>query len=148
MFPLTITLHTPAQLNAVLAAIGAGVEALSNTAAPAPVAQPAPEKAKTDPKPEAAPVSEPTPTVSDTSASSSNESKPAAESENSAPTEPSTVTYEDAKAAVVQVSKARDRNAAVGLLQRFGVSKLPELLPEHYGALVAHANAILAGGEV
>lgn len=151
MFPVTITLHNPAQLNAVLAAMGTAkaVETLDTKPHAATGAQTDTERAKADPKPESAPSSEPTPTASASSESSSTESKRAEESENSARTEQSTaLTYEDAKAAVIEVTKVRGRETAVELLQRFGVSKLPELKPEQYGALVEHAKEVLTGAEV
>ena len=55
-----------------------------------------------------------------------------------------TATYEDAKAAVLKISKERGRDAAVAVLSTFGVQKLPDLQPENYGALVAKVDEALA----
>ena len=53
-------------------------------------------------------------------------------------------TYEDAKAAVLKISKEKGRDAAVAVLSTFGAQKLPELQPENYGALVAKVDEALA----
>lgn len=55
-----------------------------------------------------------------------------------------TATYEDAKAAVLKISKEKGRDAAVAVLSVFGVQKLPDLQPENYGALVAKVDEALA----
>lgn len=55
-----------------------------------------------------------------------------------------TATYEDAKAAVLKISKEKGRDAAVAVLSTFGVQKLPDLQPENYGALVAKVDEALA----
>lgn len=150
MFPVTITLHNSAQLNAVLAAMGTvkAVEDLETKVRASAADQVDTKKAKTDPKPEAAPGSAQTQTASASSVSSSTESTPVAESEKSETTEQSAATYDDAKELVKEVAKTKGRDAAVGLLQRFGVSKLPDLKPDQYGALVEHAKEVLAGAEV
>lgn len=150
MFPVTITLHNPAQLNAVLAAMGAvkAVEDLETKVRASAADQVDTKKAKTGPKPDAAPNTAPTPTASASSESSSTESTQTAEDEKSETTEQSTATYDDAKGLVKEVAKTKGRDAAVGLLQRFGVSKLPDLNPDQYGALVEHAKEVLAGAEV
>lgn len=51
------------------------------------------------------------------------------------------VTYQDAAAAITQLSKAKGRDAAVALLKKFGASKLPEVKPEDFAAIVADATA-------
>ena len=53
------------------------------------------------------------------------------------------VAYEDAKAAVLKISKDKGRDAAVTVLSKFGVQKLPDLKPENYGALVAAVKEVL-----
>ena len=55
-----------------------------------------------------------------------------------------TATYEDAKAAVLKISKEKGRDAAVAVLSTFGVQKLPDLQPENYGPLVAKVDEALA----
>lgn len=51
------------------------------------------------------------------------------------------VTYQDAAAAITQLSKVKGRDAAVALLKKFGASKLPEVKPEDFAAIVADAKA-------
>ena len=55
-----------------------------------------------------------------------------------------TATYEDARAAVLKISKEKGRDAAVAVLSTFGAQKLPDLQPENYGALVAKVDEALA----
>ena len=50
-------------------------------------------------------------------------------------------TYQDAATAITQLSKVKGRDAAVALLKKFGASKLPEVKPEDFNAIVAEANA-------
>lgn len=94
------------------------------------------------PEKEAAQSSAQTQTVADSSTNSSSESKQADE------TEAKTYSYEDVKAAVLEVSKVKGRETVVGLLQRFGVSKAPDLLPASYADVIAVAQDVLAGAEV
>lgn len=49
-------------------------------------------------------------------------------------------TYQDAATAITQLSKVKGRDAAVALLKKFGASKLPEVKPEDFNAIVAEAN--------
>lgn len=56
------------------------------------------------------------------------------------PVEPE-VTYQDAAAAITQLSKVKGRDAAIALLKKFGVNKLPELNAEYFAAVVADAKA-------
>ncbi|NYT44583.1 hypothetical protein H0A64_07050 [Alcaligenaceae bacterium] len=92
---------------------------------------------KTDPKSDAAPASEQTQPASDSSSSSSSES-----------TATGNASYDDAKAAVLRLSKEKGREAAVDALSRFGVTKLPDLDKDSYGALVDLVEEVLAGIEV
>lgn len=83
-----------------------------------------PEKAET-PKQEAAATPEPKEEVA-----------PAADED-----EGPVATYQDAATAITQLSKVKGRDAAVALLKKFGASKLPEVKPEDFNAIVAEANA-------
>lgn len=147
MFPVTITVHNNDQLNAVLAAMATG-EALGTAKQPVQTAnkpKPTVEKPKVQektesPKGEAAQSSEPTQTVSDNSASSSTESEAASDTK--------AATYEDAKKAILNLSKAQGRQASVDALARFGAEKLPDLAQEEYGNLVSLVDEVLAGAEV
>ena len=82
------------------------------------------EKAKT-PKVEQAATPEP-----------KEEAAPAADDEPDA-------TYQDAAAAITALSKTKGRDAAVALLKKFGASKLPEVKPEDFAAIVAEAKAAM-----
>jgi hypothetical protein len=53
------------------------------------------------------------------------------------------VSYEDAKAVILELSKAKGREAALEVLARFGVSKLPDLDVAHYAAVTAAAREAL-----
>lgn len=154
MFPITITLKDHAQLNAVLAALNFEVEGDAQAVATATEAiKGAAEKSKANPakaevvrgqaespKPDAAQSSEPTPTASDNSESSSNES-------NESDGKPAP-TYEDAKAAVLKLGKVKGRQASLDALSRFGATKLPDVLPEHFADLIQLVDEVIAGAEV
>jgi hypothetical protein len=64
----------------------------------------------------------------------------AAPAADEGPGEPE-VTYQDAAAAITALSKTKGRDAAVALLKKFGASKLPEVKPEDFAAIVAEAKA-------
>jgi len=70
--------------------------------------------------------------------------KPVSEPEASPPA-PSiaTVTYEDVRTLVLQVSKEKGRDVAAAVLALFGVAKAPELKPEQYADAVAHFKSEL-----
>jgi len=143
MFPITVTVHDAAQLNAIMAALGTtGLQ----PAATAPVATPAPKaervaKPKAEPKPEAAEgnaaaaSSEPATTAAPAASSTASE-QPAAD----APA----ITIADVNAAIIGLAKAKGRDAAVAVLKEFGVAKAPELKPEQYPAVVAAAKKAMA----
>jgi len=62
------------------------------------------------------------------------------------PSEPAALTYDDVKRAIIEVSKAKGRDAAVALLAEFGATKGPDLqaTPEKFAPFVARATEILA----
>lgn len=147
MFPVTITVHNKNQLDAILAAMatGAKLEAAEQPVPAAAKAKPAADKPKAQeqaesPKDEAAPSSAPTPTASDNSASSSTESEAASNTK--------AATYEDAKKAILTLSKEKGRQASVDALARFGAEKLPDLPKDRYADLVALVEEVMAGAEV
>lgn len=141
MFPVTITVHNDAQLNAILAAMGKDLQ--PETPKPTQTEKPAQAKAQTskakaDPKPDAAPSSEPAQTQSDNSETSSKESMQASESD----TEP--LSYQDVAALITKVSRTVSREAAVDLLAEFGAKRGPDLKPEQYADVVAACEKALA----
>ncbi|RMD00042.1 hypothetical protein EAY64_05450 [Aquitalea palustris] len=66
------------------------------------------------------------------------EEKAAAATEQPAP--PS---YKDASEAIVALSKGKGRDAAVAILNKFGVSKLPDLDPSRFADIIDAAKAAL-----
>ena len=56
----------------------------------------------------------------------------------------SALTYDDVKLAVIAVTKAKGRDAAVALLAKFGAQKAPDLRVEQYAAVCAAAAGMLA----
>lgn len=58
-----------------------------------------------------------------------------------------TTTYEDVKRAILDVSKAKGRDAAIKVLAQFGATKGPDLQakPETFGLFVAAAKAVIGG---
>lgn len=57
--------------------------------------------------------------------------------------EASAVTYDQVKPLIIELSKKKGRDAAVGALQKFGADAGPALKPEQYADFVAHANGLL-----
>ena len=57
---------------------------------------------------------------------------------------PVALTYDDVKLAVIAVTKAKGRDAAVALLAKFGAQKAPDLRVEQYAAVCAAAAGMLA----
>ena len=53
------------------------------------------------------------------------------------------VSYDDAKAAVLAVSKRLGREDALAILRKFGTEKLPEVDPSQFAAVVAACNQAL-----
>jgi hypothetical protein len=115
MFPMTVTVTTPAQLSAVMMALG--VPGLDNV----------PEKAKAEPAKKPTPAAAPTVEAAAAASTAPAEAVAAPEpkAENSAPQQ--AYTYDDAAKAVQNLAKAKGRDAAVAVLAKFGVAKLPEL---------------------
>ncbi|CAB5162316.1 hypothetical protein UFOVP151_18 [uncultured Caudovirales phage] len=62
---------------------------------------------------------------------------------SSATPESKEFTYQEAAAAVLELSKAKGRNAALAVLTGFGAANLKEVKPEQYGAVMAAATEAL-----
>lgn len=144
MFPMTVTIKNPDQLNAVMALLGGGEEP---RAAAATVRTPRNTKADTKPeanekvdtkKTDAAPSSEPAQTASDSSKDSSKESTQANESETEQPT------YQEVAAAITKVSRTVGRDDAVALLDSFGAKRGPDLTPDQFVAVLDACEKALA----
>lgn len=57
-------------------------------------------------------------------------------------------TYQDAANAVTRLAKAKGREAAVAVLQRFGATKLPDVPETRWGEVVAACEQALAAEEI
>jgi len=115
------------KLNGAAKAIDAKVEAgdgVTITAAGKPVAEVKPTKTKAEPKVEA-PI----------------EKAPEPVAEQPAAADAPAIAVADVNAAIIALAKAKGRDAAVGVLGKFGVAKVPELKPEQYADVLAAVKA-------
>lgn len=149
MFPITLTIHNPGQLHAVMAALQLA-ENEPRTGGQVGRAETKPETAKDAAAPAGKPsakgaTAQPTAAADKTPAADALAKKDAdtlgVESETAA-----AVTYEDVKKAILEVSKQKGRDAALKLLGEFGAEKGPDLqkTPEKFGPFVARAKALLS----
>lgn len=134
MFPVTITLHNPAQLNAVLAAMGSEIPvpviaAKPEAEAPKPTVQK--EKAETKKSTKAQPSAEAQSSDATQTASTSSDDSSSESTGDSAP-----VSYQEAATAVTTLSRTKGRDAAVAVLKKFNAAKLSEVEPEQFAAVV------------
>ena len=140
MFPMTVTISNPAQLNAVMAALGvAGIEPPKATPCAAHDAETVKEEAKVEAK------EEPT---AEAQATAVTEQKPealtqmtAAEAEKAlhghANNPADAPTYQATADAVTKLARTKGRDAAVAVLNEFGAAKLPDVKPEQFAAIIA-----------
>lgn len=123
MFPMTVTISNPAQLNAVMAALNvAGIESPKTSPCVGHAVETAKEEAKgkaTSTKKEAAKTE-----VKD-------EPKAEAQAAAAAPT------YQATADAVTKLARTKGRDAAVAVLNEFGAAKLPDVKPEQFAAIIA-----------
>lgn len=161
MFPMTVTISNPAQLNAVMAALNvAGIESPKTSPCVGHAVETAKEEAKgkaTTTKKEAAKTEvkdEPKAEAQAAAASETaqaietSEQKPealtqmtAAEAEKAlhghANNPPDAPTYQATADAVTKLARTKGRHAAVALLNEFGAAKLPDVKPEQFAAIIA-----------
>jgi len=57
-------------------------------------------------------------------------------------------TFVDTRTAMMKLDKAKGRQVAMDVLSRFGVTKLTDVKPESFAALIALVDEVMAGGEV
>lgn len=149
MFPMTVTISNPAQLNAVMAALGvAGIDSPKTSPCAAHAAETAKEEAKVEKqaavqKKVEPQKTEPLPTEADLGKTAAQAVEALAGHAN----KPTTASYDDVKAFVLKLSKEKGRDIAVQVLARFGVQKAPDLLPEHFGDFVKLAGEVLEGAQ-
>jgi hypothetical protein len=137
MFPVTITIKNATQLNAVMAILDPDNNEYARQKAieSEPKAEFVGERvqlAKADPKPAAAAKSATPPEQSAPAATTADSSSEAH------------ATYEQAAQAITALSRAKGRDAAVAVLSQFGASKLPDVKPDQFAAVVAAAEKAMA----
>lgn len=126
MFPMTVTISNPAQLNAVMAALNvAGIESPKTS----PCVGHAVETAKEEAKGKA------------TTKKEAAKKMTAAEAEKAlhghANNPPDAPTYQATADAVTKLARTKGRDAAVAVLNEFGAAKLPDVKPEQFAAIIA-----------
>ena len=144
MFPMTVTVHNHAQLQAVIAAMDTEpAETVGMTATQAAAVQ---EEAAAAKKPtrtpakttEAAAPTQPTVEVGEGAApESKDESSVLAQDNPPADETPETATYEQAAAEITTLAKTKGRDAAVKVLGELGATTLKDVKPEQFAAVVA-----------
>ena len=146
MFPMTITVHTAAQLNAVLHAMQPDLDAGDFKDPIVDKAYVEVAQRVADAKPAPAPATGKPATTADTArtAAEAKADAPAPKVESSGQPSP-VATYDDVKRAILELSKKKGRDAAVKVLSEFGVASGPELqkTPEKFGAFVESAKVAL-----
>ena len=122
MFPMTITISNPAQLNAVMAALNvAGIESPKTSPCAGHAVETAKQTAKTEVKDEP-----------------KAEAQAAATTETAQATETADApTYQATADAVTKLARTKGRDAAVAVLNEFGAAKLPDVKPEQFAAIIA-----------
>lgn len=162
MFPMTVTISNPAQLNAVMAALNvAGIESPKITS---PCAGHAVETAKEEAKGKATTTKKET-TKTEVKDEPKAEAQAAAATETAQATETAeqkpealtqmtaaeaekalhghannpadAPTYQATADAVTKLARTKGRDAAVAVLNEFGAAKLPDVKPEQFAAIIA-----------
>ena len=161
MFPMTVTISNPAQLNAVMAALNvAGIESPKTSPCVGHAVETAKEEAKgkatttkkeaakTEVKEEPKAEAQAAATTETAQATETAEQKPealtqmtAAEAEKAlhghANNPADAPTYQDTADAVTKLARTKGRDAAVAVLDEFGAARLPDVKPEQFAAIIA-----------
>lgn len=159
MFPMTVTVSNPTQLNAVMAALGfAGATQASpctghavesaKEEAKGKATSTKKEAAKTEVKDEPKAEAQAAAATETTQATETAEQKPealtqmtAAEAEKAlhghANNPADAPTYQATADAVKKLARTKGRDAAVAVLNEFGAAKLPDVKPEQFAAIIA-----------
>ena len=121
MFPMTITISNPAQLNAVMAALNvAGIESPKTSPCAGHAVETAKQTAKTEVKDEP-----------------KAEAQAAATTETAQATETADApTYQATADAVTKLARTKGRDAAVAVLNEFGAAKLPDIQPNDFQKVI------------
>lgn len=161
MFPMTVTINNPAQLNAVMAALNvAGIESPKTSPCAGHAVETAKEEAKgkatttkkeaakTEVKDEPKAEAQAAAATETVQATETTEQKPealtqmtAAEAEKAlhghANNPADAPTYQATADAVTKLARTKGRDAAVAVLNEFGAAKLPDVKPEQFAAIIA-----------
>lgn len=163
MFPMTVTISNPAQLNAVMAALNvAGIESPKTSPCVGHAVETAKEEAKgkATTKKEAAKTEVKDEPKAETQAAAASESAQATETAQAAEQKPEALTqmtaaeaekalhghannppdaptYQATADAVTKLARTKGRDAAVAVLNEFGAAKLPDVKPEQFAAIIA-----------
>lgn len=159
MFPMTVTISNPAQLNAVMAALNvAGIESPKTSPCAGHAVETAKEEAKatttkkeaakTEVKDEPKAEAQAAAATETVQATETTEQKPealtqmtAAEAEKAmhghANNPADAPTYQATADAVTKLARTKGRDAAVAVLNEFGAAKLPDVKPEQFAAIIA-----------
>lgn len=144
MFPMTISVHNQAQLNAVMAVLVGdqiSVEPITTTASETkPVKAPKKETTKVDVPVAEVTQAEPEQKPEALAQMSAAEAVQALDGHANAPAE--APTYQATAEAVTKLAKVKGRDAAVAVLSKFGAAKLPEVKPEDFAAVIAECEAV------
>lgn len=158
MFPMTVTISNPAQLNAVMAALNvAGIESPKTSPCVGHAAETVKEEAKgkaTSTKKEAAKTEVKDEPKAEAQAAAATETAQAAEQKpetlaqmNGAQAEKAleghanqsndAPTYQDAANAVTKLARTQGRDAAIKVLAQFGAKTLPDVKAEQFADVIA-----------
>ena len=164
MFPMTVTISNPAQLNAVMAALNvAGIESPKTSPCAGHAVETAKEEAKgkaTTTKKEAAKTEVKDEPKAEAQAATASETSQATESAQGAEQKPEALTqmtaaeaekalhghannpadaptYQATADAITKLARTKGRDAAVAVLNEFGAAKLPDVKPEQFAAIIA-----------
>jgi hypothetical protein len=157
MFPMTVTISNPAQLNAVMAALNVGgIESPKTSPCVGHAVETAKEEAKgkTTTKKEAAKTEVKDEPKTEAQAAAATETAQAADQKPEALTQMTASeaekalhghannpadapTYQDTADAVTKLARTKGRDAAVAVLSGFGAAKLPDVKPEQFAAVIA-----------
>lgn len=164
MFPMTVTISNPAQLNAVMAALNVGgIESPKTSPCVGHAVETAKEEAKgkaTTTKKEAAKTEVKEEPKAEAQAAATSETAQATETAQAAEQKPEALTqmtaaeaekalhghannpadaptYQDTADAVTKLARTKGRDAAVAVLSGFGAAKLPDVKPEQFAAVIA-----------
>lgn len=159
MFPMTVTINNPAQLNAVMAALNvadiepakippcaghAAETAKEETKGKATTAKKEATKTEAKPEAQAAAATEPAQAAEQKPEAltqmTAGEAEKALHGHANNPAD--APTYQATADAVTKLAREKGRDAAIAVLTKFGASKLPDVKPEQFAAVIAECEAV------